>query len=159
MEEMFLDGIELDQAQGRVTVAGIPDVPGVAATIFDQLTLERIFVDMIVQSYPLGGMANLSFTVPSGKVPESVAAVQRVGTSCEFRKISSEKSVAKLSVSGIGLRSHTGVAIRLFQALAEAKINVNMVSTSEVRINVVVDAANGPRGRACLEAAFADVLR
>lgn len=159
MEEMFLDGIELDASQGRVTITGIPDLPGVAATVFDQLAKEKIFVDMIVQSFPLAGQANLSFTVPSGQVKASVDAVKRLVGTYTFRAVSSEPAVAKLSVSGIGLRSHTGVAIRLFQALATAQINVNMVSTSEVRINVVVDAAAGPAGRAALETAFADVLR
>lgn len=159
MEEMFLDGIQLDQSQGRVTVIGIPNEPGIAARIFDQIAQAGIFVDMIVQSFPHTGAANLSFTVPSAKVQASIDAVRRAGSSMMLQSITSDASVAKLSVSGIGLRSHTGVAIRLFQALADASINVDMVSTSEVRINVVVRSSDGPKGKAKLEAAFADVLR
>jgi aspartate kinase len=159
MEEMFLDGIELDQTQGRVTVVGIPNEPGIAARIFDQIAKAGIFVDMIVQSFPHAGTANLSFTIPSAKVQPSIDAVRRAGASMTLQTITSEANVAKLSVSGIGLRSHTGVAIRLFQALASAGINVDMVSTSEVRINVVVHAKDGLKGKATLEAAFADVLR
>ncbi len=159
MEEMFLDGIELDQSQGRVTVVGIPNEPGIAAKIFDQIAKTGVFVDMIVQSFPHAGTANLSFTVPTAKVQASVDAVRRAGSSMTLQTITNESSVAKLSVSGIGLRSHTGVAIRLFHALATAGINVDMVSTSEVRINVVVRAQDGQKGKATLEAAFADVLR
>jgi aspartate kinase len=114
---------------------------------------------MIVQSYGQHGQASLSFTVPCGRLEDSTRVAQLLAEQFQCKKVTSSPHVAKLSVSGIGLRSHTDVAIRMFRALAEAGINVDMISTSEVRVNVVVDGEHGPQGLQCLEAAFADVLR
>ena len=114
---------------------------------------------MIVQSYASGGLADLSFTVPKPSVAASVAVVQQLTEFFPSLRVTSSPDVAKLSVSGIGLRSHTGVAIRMFRALAEARINVEMISTSEVRVNVVVDGPQGPASLHCLQEAFADVMQ
>jgi aspartate kinase len=159
MEELTIDGIELDQQQGRVTIHGVPDQPGIAARLFHEIAQAAIFVDMIVQSYGSSGEATLSFTVPQAQVSASVQVVRRLGDSFAWRDVTSSPQVAKLSVSGIGLRSHTGVAIRMFRALAEAQINVEMINTSEVRVNVVVDGRKGPAALECLQRAFEDVLR
>jgi aspartate kinase len=112
---------------------------------------------MIVQSYPRNGSASLSFTVPRGDLERSVDVVRQLSETYPSLRVSHSSNVAKLSVSGIGLRSHTGVAIRMFRSLADAGINVDMISTSEVRVNVVVDGSAGPAGLACLKQAFADV--
>ena len=146
--------------QGRITISGVPDSPGVAAKVFEEVAAAGIFVDMIVQSYtgrPDG--ARLSFTVPQNKLDESVAVANRLAASFNCGGVSSSPSIAKLSVSGVGLRSHTGVAIRMFRALANADINVQMINTSEVRVNVVVDGSHGEQALANLQAAFADVMR
>jgi aspartate kinase len=158
MEELFLDDISLDSTQGRVTIDGIPDTPGVAAAVFEEIARVGIFVDMIVQSTGHDGLANLSFTVPEAKLAESAKVASVIGEKLKCGNVSSSSNIAKLSVSGIGLRSHTGVAIRMFGALAEQGINVAMINTSEVRVNVVVDGDHGPQALACLEAAFADTL-
>jgi aspartate kinase len=119
-----------------------------------------VFVDMIVQSHPsAGGSATLSFTVPQNQLSRSVDAARRIAQSLGCQAVSSSPIIAKLSVSGVGLRTHTGVAIRMFKALAEAGINLEMINTSEVRVNVVVDGAAGEKGLARLQAAFADVLK
>ena len=133
-------------------------MPGVAAHVFRDIAAAGISVDMIVQSYLSGGLANLSFTVPKASVAASVAVVQRLTETFPSLRVSSSPDVAKLSVSGIGLRSHTGVAIRMFRALAEARINVAMINTSEVRVNVVVDGSQGPTSLHCLQEAFADII-
>jgi aspartate kinase len=157
MEELTIDDVVLDTTQGRVTIFGVPDSPGVAQQVFQRIGEAGIFVDMIVQSYPSNGTANLSFTVPRQDLSRSVQVAEQLTSSFPSLRVSSSGDVAKLSVSGIGLRSHTGVAIRMFRALAEARINVGMINTSEVRVNVVVDGSDGERSLECLQQAFADV--
>jgi aspartate kinase len=158
MEELIIDDVSLDQTQARVTIRGVPDTPGIAARVFDEIASARIFVDMIVQSHGRAGLANLSFTVPREKLKQSVAIAQQLAQQLECGAVTSSPLVAKLSVSGIGLRSHTGVAIRMFRSLSQAGINVDMISTSEVRVNVVIDGTHGHEGLAALQEAFQDAL-
>lgn len=157
MEDLAIDDIELDESQARVSIAGVPDQPGVAARLFEQIAADGVFVDMIVQGYGPGGEANLSFTVPQSNLQRAVEVLERLSKSLGCRGVSQSPKISKLSVSGVGLRSHTEVAIRMFRALAEARINVEMISTSEVRVNVVVEGNKGQSGLAALQAAFADV--
>jgi aspartate kinase len=159
MEELFLEGIDLDLQQGRVTVRGIPDEPGVAAAIFGELAQQKILVDTVVQSFHPGSDASLSFTLHHDLVPLAVQSVRKLSSKLPLGKVEHQVTLAKVSVSGIGLRSHTGVAERMFRALAQAGINVNMINTSEVRVTAMVDAARGPEAMRVLEQAFADVLR
>ena len=159
MEDLVIDDISLDQSQARVTINRVPDVPGVAAKVFEEIAASGIFVDMIVQSHGHDGMADLSFTVPKDNLTKSHAVAEKLSGDFACGAVTSSPDVAKLSVSGIGLRSHTGVAIRMFRSFAEAGINIDMVNTSEVRVNVVVDGLKGKRALDCLQKAFADVLR
>jgi aspartate kinase len=160
MEELAIDAVELDASQARVTIVGVPNTPGVAAQVFDTIAADGVFVDMIVQS--MGddqGHATLGFTVPREQLAAATKAAERIATVLNCLAVQKSPNVAKLSVSGVGLRSQTGVAIRLFQALATAGINVDMVNTSEVRVNVVVDGSHGELGLAALQQAFADALK
>jgi aspartate kinase len=159
MEELIIDDVTLDQSQARVTVRSVPDEPGIAAKVFDKVASQGIFVDMIVQSHGRDGHANLSFTVPREKLTKGVDICRQLAASFEGGNVTSSPLVAKLSVSGIGLRSHTGVAIRMFRSLADAGINVEMINTSEVRVNVVVDGTKGHDALAALQEAFADATR
>ncbi|MEQ8786257.1 MAG: aspartate kinase [Pirellulaceae bacterium] len=160
MEELFIDDVVLDETQARVTISGVPDTPGVAAKVFEEVAAAGIFVDMIVQNYDgKEGIAALSFTVPRDKLDESLQVARRLAADFQCQGVDSNPSVAKLSVSGVGLRSHTGVAIRMFRSLAEAGVNIDMVNTSEVRVNVVVAGEQGALALKRLQAAFADVLR
>jgi len=160
MEDLTIDEISLDSSQARVTISGVPDKPGIAAKVFEDIAAAGIFVDMIVQSHPsAAGAATLSFTVPQNQLAKSVEAAKRIAQSLGCKQVTSSPIIGKLSVSGVGLRTHVGVAIRMFKALANAGINVEMINTSEVRVNVVVDGAAGEKGLAELQAAFADVLR
>lgn len=159
MEELFLDDISLDETQGRVTISGVPDQPGIAAQVFREVALAGVFVDMIVQSHGShADRASLSFTVPRGQVEKASEVARRLVKQLSCKGVASCPHIAKLSVCGVGLRSHTGVAIRMFQALAEAGVNVDMISTSEVRVNVVVDGRDGDKALNSLRAAFADAL-
>ncbi len=159
MEDLTIEDVTLDASQGRVTLVGVPDVPGLAASIFERVGEAGILVDMIVQSYSVEGRANLTFTVPRDDIERSLELVEAVRSEIGAGPVTSSASVAKLSVSGIGMRSHTSVAIRMFSALAAANINVEMISTSEVRVNVVVDGADGEAALAALQKEFADVQR
>ncbi|MFP6612084.1 MAG: aspartate kinase [Pirellulales bacterium] len=158
MEDLMIDEVALDDSQARITISQIPDEPGVAAKTFEDIAKADIFVDMIIQSFGHGGRANLSFTVPRDELDRAAEVATSLAEQFGCGEVTSSPQVAKLSVSGVGLRSHAGVAIRMFKALADAAINVEMINTSEVRVNVVVDGEHGQRGLECLQTAFADVL-
>jgi aspartate kinase len=160
MEELTIEGISLDESQARVTIRGVPDIPGVAATVFEDVAAAGVLVDMIVQSHTgHQGEANLSFTVAQDRLESAMQVARRLAEKYHFKTVNNSPRIAKLSVSGVGLRSHTGVAIRLFRALTEGGINAEMVNTSEVYVNVVVDGEQGREALARLEDAFADVIR
>jgi aspartate kinase len=160
MEELTIDDVTLDESQSRITIIGVPDTPGVAATVFDEVAAAGVFVDMIVQSYNgKQDQARLSFTVPQAKSDTAIQVANRLAQSFKCKGVTSSPRIAKLSVSGVGLRTHTGVAIRMFKALSDAGINVEMINTSEVRVNIVVDGKDGSRALKQVQAAFADVLR
>jgi aspartate kinase len=160
MEKLTIEDISLDESQARVTIRGVPDTPGIAATVFEDVAAAGVLVDMIVQSHTgHEGQANLSFTVAQERVESALQVARRLAEKYEFKAVASSPRIAKLSVSGVGLRSHTGVAIRMFRALAEAGINVEMINTSEVHVNAVVDGGQGREALARLEDAFADVLQ
>ncbi|HEX3999350.1 MAG TPA: aspartate kinase [Pirellulales bacterium] len=159
MEDLTIDEISLDQSQSLVTIFDVPDRPGVAAATFDELAKAGVFVDMIVQSFGRDGQANLSFTVPQSEFARTVELARRIAKRIGCGGVNSSAKVAKLSVSGIGMRSHTSVAIRMFESLAAAGINVDMMSTSEVRVNVIVDGRQADAALACLQRAFADAAK
>ena len=154
METLFIDDINLDETQSSVAIFGVPNQPGIAAKLFDRIASEGIFVDMIVQSYPIENEAVIGFTVPVTSIEKAVSVAEEVAKDLGCEKVTSRKEIAKLSVSGIGLRSHTGVAIGMFKALAESGINIQIMNTSEVRVNVIVDRLDGQKALKCLRDAF-----
>jgi aspartate kinase len=157
MEDLAIESVSLDESQAQMTLFDIPDRPGISARIFEAVASDNILVDMIVQSIGRDGLADISFTVPRKSVEQARGVLKRLSAELGG-EVKDEPSVAILSVKGIGIRSHTGVGLRMFKALAEAKINVEMVSTSEIRVNVVVGADKGTTGLVALKNAFADVL-
>jgi len=157
LEDLIIERISLDDSQARVTLLGIPDTPGFAAQVLGEVAEAGIVVDMIVQSMGRGGHANLSFTVPQTELARSLKLASRLADGFGSPPPTSSPRVAKLSVTGTGMRSHTGVATRMLRSLADAEINVEMISTSEVRLNVVVDGQHGPKGLEELQKEFADV--
>jgi aspartate kinase len=158
MEKLVIDGINLDESQSRVTFVGLADTPGLAAQIFDELAQVGVVVDMIVQSIGRQNRANISVTVAHHDLEKTifVAADQAELLGCPPPTHCDR--VAKLSVFGVGIKSHTGVAARMFQSLADNGINAEIISTSEVRVNVVVDGRDGPKGLAALKKEFADTM-
>jgi aspartate kinase len=158
MEKLIVEDIRLDETQARVTVVGLPDIPGLAAQVFDEVAEAGINVDMIIQSMGRNKHANISFTVPRSDVEKALAVARSLSAELGCQPPSSCPQVAKLEVSGIGMRSHTSVASRLFQSLAAVGINVDMISTSEMRVNVVVDGSCGKTALETLRKEFADAL-
>jgi len=151
MEGLVISGVDLDERQARVTLYNVPDQPGYAAQVFRQIAEAGVFVDMIVQNVSREGTTLLSFTVPRDAAERAAEAARAVGQG----EVSVESSLAKLSVLGVGMRTHTGVATRMFGALADRGINIALINTSEVRINAVTDVARGQEALACLKGAFA----
>ena len=157
MEDLTIESVSLDDTQAQVTLFDVPDQPGISASIFERVASEGILVDLIVQSIGRDNLADISFTVPRKELDQALSVVKKFATEAGG-EITHTPAVAILTVKGIGIRSHTGVGLRMFKALHDAGINVVMVSTSEVRVSVVVDAKKGEAGLAALKAAFADVL-
>jgi aspartate kinase len=151
MEDLVIAGVELDESQARVALFHVPDRPGYAARVFRAIAAAGVFVDMIVQNVGTAGDSLLSFTVPRDSAERAVSAVKAAGVP----EVSVEPVLAKLSVIGVGMRTHTGVATRMFAALADRGININLINTSEVRINIGTDIARGREGLECLKRAFA----
>ena len=146
MESLTIDEILLDDAQSRITLTQVPNEPGIAATLFERVAAQDIFVDMIVQSFAYDQFADISFSVPHDQCELASEVAQQIKHEFDCKAFHSQQDIAKLVVAGIGLRSHTAVAIGTFQALSHAKINVQMINTSEVRVNVVVDGKLGAAG-------------
>ena len=153
MEDLAVEDCGLDDTQALVTFTRLPDRPGVAADVFEEVAKAGLVVDMIVQSHPRDGIAELSFTVPAGDRDKAAAVATRIAAS-RGAEAADVPHVAKLSITGVGIRSHAGVADRLFKPLADAGINIDLVSTSEVRLNVVVAAEQGEKSLAILRKAF-----
>jgi len=154
MEDVVLRGVSLEKNQAKVTIIGVPDKPGVAAGLFSALAESGTNVDMIVQNVSQDGTTDLTFTInkddlkSAGKVIE--AQVAQIGA----RSYTAKDGIGKLSVVGIGMRSHTGVAATLFKALADASINIQMISTSEIKISVIINESEGPRATQVVHDAF-----
>jgi aspartate kinase len=158
MEQLIIEDISLDESQARVTVQAVPDIPGLAAQVFDEVAQAGVVVDMIVQNVGRGGHTNISFTMPQGDLPTSLRVLREQAELLGCPPPEGCPRVAKLSVFGVGMKSHTSVASRLFAALAGERINVDLISTTEVRVNVIVDGAHGARARAALLREFADAM-
>jgi aspartate kinase len=153
MEDLAIEDCVLDCSQALVTLLDLPDTPGVAADVFAEVGRAGLFVDMIVQSHPREGRAEISFTVPAGDAERATAAARGIAAA-RGATVADVPHVAKLSITGVGIRSHAGVADRLFQPLTDAGINIDLVNTSEVRLNVIVAAEHGARALAVLRKAF-----
>ena len=139
MESVLVSGIAYDKDQARVTLCGIPDKPGISAAIFVPLAEKGVLVDMIVQKASREGITDMTFTVSRKDVKRAVDIVEEVRHSIGGECVETDLNVAKVSVIGVGMRNHSGVAARAFAALHQADININMISTSEIKISCLID--------------------
>jgi aspartate kinase len=154
MEDIVVSEVLLDESQARVTVHNVQDRPGISAELFEAVAGAGVSVDMIVQNVSRNATTEVSFTVEVADVAKCEAAIQSLVQRWPGASVSHEKNIALLSVSGIGLRTHTGVGERMFKALADAKINVKMVNTSEIRMSVVVAKEQGTTALTALKKVF-----
>jgi aspartate kinase len=153
MEDLAIEDCLLDSSQALVTFTDLPDTPGVAADVFEEVGRAGLVVDMIVQSHPRNGRAEISFTVPAASRDKAIDVAGRIAKA-RGATAADVPHVAKLSITGVGIRSHAGVADRLFKPLADAGVNIDLVSTSEVRLNVIVGAKHGEKSLEVLRKAF-----
>ncbi|MDO4549843.1 MAG: aspartate kinase [Planctomycetia bacterium] len=154
LEELLIDKVELDENQARITLPEVPNTPGMSAKIFRRIMEENVVVDMIVQSQGEGLQTKLSFTVPCESVEKAYHVASCVAREFQIPEPKMSPAVAKISLSGTGMRSHTTVASRMLKRLAEAQINIEMINTSEVCFSVVVAAEKGKEAMAILQEEF-----
>ncbi|ACB76796.1 aspartate kinase [Opitutus terrae] len=155
MEKVVVRGVAVDKDQAKVTVSNIVDRPGSAARVFRALAEANVIVDMIVQNIGRGGVANLTFTVPQTDSQKAVRAIEPALKEIGGGTVDVKGPIAKLSVVGVGMKTHSGVAAMLFQVLAEAGINIDLISTSEIKITVAIDLARADDAARLAHAAFA----
>ncbi len=139
LETVVVRGVSVERNQAKVTIANVPDRPGAASRIFTALSEAHIVIDVIVQNVSVSGTTDISFTLNRDELEKIGAVLERVVTEIGAGSITKKDGIAKLSVVGIGMRSHSGVAARLFEALGHGGVNIQMISTSEIKIAVIID--------------------
>ena len=146
MEDVVVRGVSLDENQAKVTLVRVPDTPGMAARIFSALAAGAINVDMIVQNISHGSATpatDMSFTTDKPDLTKALKVIEGLRKGIEFAEVISDEDIAKVSVVGVGMRTHSGIAAKVFETLASGGINIEMISTSEIKISVVVESVKG----------------
>ncbi|WP_207262166.1 aspartate kinase [Desulfovibrio sp. Huiquan2017] len=139
MEAVMVSGIAYDKDQARITLIHVKDTPGVSAQIFSPLAEKKILVDMIVQNPSKDGLTDMTFTVPRADVKQTINTLEKLKYEIGYEELSSNLNVAKVSIIGVGMRNHSGVASTAFRALADENVNILMISTSEIKITCLID--------------------
>lgn len=155
MEQALISGVTLNRDEAKLTVLDVPDQPGVAGNILGAIASANIEVDMILQNVGADGNADFTFTVHRNDYEKSVEILEGLVATLGAGSYEADKKIVKLSVVGVGMRSHAGIASKMFDALAKDGINIQMISTSEIKISVVIDEKYGELGVRCLHEAFA----
>jgi aspartate kinase len=157
MEDVDIRGVSLDKNQAKVTLVAVPDQPGVAARVFKAIGEATINVDMIVQNISHGSgtpATDLSFTVDKPDLLKTRKVIDGLKASIGYKEAIADENIGKLSIVGVGMRSHSGVAAKMFETLANEGINIEMISTSEIKISVVVELAKSEQAMKAVHAAF-----
>jgi len=154
MEDVVVRGVSIDRKQAKITIDDVRDEPGIAGQIFSAIAKANIVVDMIVQSVLKKGTTDLSFTIHENDLEAATKLLKPIVKQVKAAGLITSSGVAKLSVVGIGMRSHSGVAARLFDCLGKAGINIQLISTSEIKIAVVIDEADAERAAQLTHAEF-----
>ena len=154
VERMLISGVALDTDAVRIAVLGLRDVPGVAFKVFDTLAKKNINVDVILQSIGRAGTKDISFTVNKDDLDDAVATLEESQERLGFKELHSERNIAKLSIVGSGMLSNPGVAAKMFESLYNEGVNINMISTSEIRITVLINEKDGIRAMNAVHDAF-----
>jgi aspartate kinase len=154
MEKVVIRGVSVDRRQAKVTIAGVPDRPGIASRIFTEIAAINVNVDMIVQNVSAAGTTDVSFTTHADELPKIEKHIGPIVAEIGAKGFAAQNGIAKLSVVGIGMRSHSGVAARMFELLGKAGVNIQMISTSEIKISVIVDESRVDEAANLLHAGF-----
>jgi aspartate kinase len=141
MENVVIRGVSIERNQAKVTITNVPDKPGVAAKVFNAIAGANLSIDMIVQNVSVSGTTDISFTLNKDELPKAKAALDPIVKEIGAKALLAQDGIAKLSVVGIGMRSHSGVAAKLFDCLSKGGINIQMISTSEIKIAVILEEA------------------
>ncbi|HAP39073.1 MAG TPA: aspartate kinase [Nitrospira sp.] len=139
MEGVMVSGVTGDRNQAKITIVGVPDRPGIAARVFGAVANANIVVDMIIQNVSQASMTDISFTVPKSDLRKAVDLVQLLSQEIGARSVAVTESIAKVSLIGVGMRSHSGVAAKMFEVLSREGVNIMMISTSEIKISCVIE--------------------
>ncbi|HTN43653.1 MAG TPA: aspartate kinase [Nitrospiria bacterium] len=140
MERVVVSGVTYDKNQAKITITGVPDQPGIAARLFGVIAGAGVIVDMILQNVSQEGLTDISFTVPKGDARKAVEIARQIAREIGARDVQMKEDIAKVSIVGVGMRTHSGVAAQMFAALSKEGINIMMISTSEIKISCVIDA-------------------
>lgn len=154
MEKMLIRGVAADKNVSRISIVGLSDNPGTAFKVFNALGKAKINVDIILQSVGRDGTKDITFTVSKDQCKDAIAAVEKLEDSLKYSKVVHDESVAKVSIVGTGMETHPGVASKMFEALYDASINIQMISTSEIKISVLIDANEADRAVTAVHDAF-----
>ncbi|MCU1461622.1 MAG: aspartate kinase [Acidimicrobiales bacterium] len=154
MEQAIISAVTHDTSEAKVTITRVPDKPGIAARLFRALADANVNVDMIVQNVSTGGTTDISFTVPKSDLPASQGVTEALAHEIGAEAVTHDDGIARLSLVGAGMKSHPGVAARMFEVLADEGLNIEMISTSSIRISCVVRADQVERGVQALHATF-----
>ncbi len=139
MEDVVVRGVTLNADEAKVSLRGVPDKPGVAAKIFKTVAGENVNIDMIIQNIGEQGKSDISFTVMKGDLKRTLAIIRKMSKTIKAERVDSDENIARVSIVGVGMRTHSGIAARMFGALASEKINIEMISTSEIKISCIVN--------------------
>ena len=139
MERAVITGVAYNRDEAKITIKGIPDHPGIAGAVFGPIAEAGLNVDVIVQNVSEDGTTDITFTVPRGEFRQAMKSIQEVCVTLKAREVKGDDRVAKVSIIGVGMRSHSGVARKMFETLADHSINIQMITTSEIKITVVLE--------------------
>jgi aspartate kinase len=155
MEDFVISGVTMNKNEAKVTICDVPDQPGIAAKIFKEVSKEGINVDTIVQNMSRKGYTDVSFTVPLADLIKAKKITEKVGSKISADKVLVDKDIARVSIVGVGMKTHSGVAAKMFEALANKKINISMITTSEISISCIIKKENAEKAVKAIHARFA----
>lgn len=154
MEKTLIKGVAKDNNVARISIVGLQDTPGVAFKIFNKLAQYKVNVDIILQSVGRDTTKDITFTVPKDQGKQALEAIESIKDVLEYKELSVDEDISKISIVGAGMESNPGVASKMFEALYDAGINIQMISTSEIKISVLIDAKYADRAVTAVHDAF-----
>lgn len=155
MEDILVSGVAVNKNEAKITICDVPDKPGIAAKIFNEIAQANINIDVIIQNVSHTGRTDISFTVDKSALKEAMNIVGKAAQKVGAKDVLEDSDIAKVSIVGVGMRSHSGIASRMFKALAESGVNIKMISTSEIKISCVIKKEDADKAVKAIHKAFA----